>query len=1116
MFEGEEMKSLRKAFSTMLMLLTLLSLLGFSAYVPTVNASTRYNVPLTIKDQSGYDLYNYTVKIVLNSSNFPYWGHVRYEDGSDIYFLDGEGNPLYYWIEYFNKTEEKAIIWVKIPKVSANSLTTIYMCYGGTNPYTDYNDKSNAFLWYDDFEDGVLEAAYTNVGCGSVGESNGALYFSDNGDYDSEFVYINSPKALISWSNPQAGPWIRIETRMRQGNASDANDEWGVGYYNPSVGYFTYGPEDENPGGNFGITHHANLTVSGTDPVTIPEPGTEWYNITVIDFLNGTVEAYLNGEYEQKHTISGFTEGYLAFAHHWDNEYDTFYVDYIIVRAYVDPEPLVSVGTEVILKLPQDSLLLKHKITYAPNSTQFIHSFTATNTTTANYETNYTSPYGWRVYADPYQSGGTSYENTASLVSEVNITLPYSEVLVENITLLAKTNGTGISRQLWVKVLNSTGDIVVELTNATIGTGWTEVSLTVNASLSNQITIWINATVKSTTTAGEEIAVKDVRVYIEYETNPQVSVPWAPNVEFFNCSASHYVELGSSEYLNSSTIVFKLIQYLTYNTTDYPVQPVYIGEETVGSYNYSVYRVEPANYSQSLTVYALLENKLKTFRTHAEGFDTETILIGEPLTVELPLLGNITIPELNKTFINVTSVKIVFTATGTFTLEANSTLTSLWKLGYGMKTITVKYGAFKVEPMDVDSKVIDYEDMVLQLVNKSSGAVVRELTGNRLFSLDNLWAENYTIVIKLKDLTVGVRDFELNITTDASVIDMLCSMKSLVKDYRGFSRAIVFEHDKQLLKVENLNTKFPYSRIRLLLNGTGSFKLYINYRGDLPTKVLVEGNVTNLKYYWDGNYLAIKGSLGSTGELTITDLYRLRVELYDRLGNLMPSWIYAYINESKYSGAMVEAYLYPEDYEIKLPTTINDFKFYTWFDGLKENTRIVSINNTDVVFKAWYRVSTEVTGLKAVKVSEENDTVTVYVEGYLKDYYGNGVANRTVEVRVLNMETLYERRFSVVTDASGYFRTPEMDLAKNVTYKVSVSWAGDDIYVETESTAEIKPEKVAPAPAPVIPFEIAVLAAIGVAAAVVAIVFLAPRIAKKTIVEARVRRFKFVRREEEE
>jgi len=96
------------------------------------------------------DLTDYSILIELTSENFDDWDKVS-EDGSDIYFTDLSGNPLYYWIEEFDKAGQHALIWVKIPLIPANESVTIKLMYGQTNPYTDYRSGDNTFLFFDDF-----------------------------------------------------------------------------------------------------------------------------------------------------------------------------------------------------------------------------------------------------------------------------------------------------------------------------------------------------------------------------------------------------------------------------------------------------------------------------------------------------------------------------------------------------------------------------------------------------------------------------------------------------------------------------------------------------------------------------------------------------------------------------------------------------------------------------------------------------------------------------------------------------------------------------------------------------------------------------------------------------
>jgi len=1062
-------------------LFTPLILVATSVYAEqSVNDSSYdggvYYVPITITEESGVGLQDYSVKIVLNNSNFAGWNHIASLNGSDIYFLDGGDNPLYYWIESFDINSKEAVIWVKVD-VPALSSVTIYMYYGGSNSFRNYNDPEKVFLFFDGFDDNNLDTSKwtfstSGNGIGSYNETSGYLEVS-SGSQSGARVITNDVFYL-----PLAveGRWVYVDGTEMWLALTNATDITGQQYnYHIRVGYSTYLGEfvyQVRVRGN----HYFYDEISRSPPYSFAR-------FSWVVTASKTVYYEEGLQVNQNTAQDVFTEEdplhlYLST---WNG---VARWDWIAVRKYVDPEPSISIGVEKIahsVELPFSSMYLIHNIVYSPNSTQFTHTFSATNITTAGYEIGYVNEYGWRVYANPFDST----ENNATLISEVNITLPYTEVLVENVTLLAKTNGIGSFRQLWIKMLDGSGSVVAELTNATMGTDWTEIVLDVNANLSGQITIWINATVGSTSAVGEEIAIRDVKVFVRHEANPVFKVYLVPNVDYFNCSTTFAVELGSSEYLNSSVITFKLVEYLIYNGTDYPVEPVYVGNETIDSLVYNVYKIDSATYSYNLTIFALLENKIKSLRTHVRGYDTETVLVGESLVIELPVVGNISIPDLGVSFINVSKATLRFTSVGTFSIVANLSKVMLWEIGYRMKLIKVKYGALTARFLDIDSREIDYEELELHLVNKTSGAIVKVVAGNRQLNVSGLWAGNYTLEAKLKGIIVCVKDFELNITTDNSIVDMTCTLKSLAKDYRGVSRTLAIGFDKQFLGIESLSTLFPYSRMRLLINGTGWFKAYINYRGDLPSKVSVKGNVTGLKYYWDGTYLVVEGSLGSIGELVVTDLYKIRIEMYDRLGNILPVEPIVFINSSSYTGPVAEDFFYPDYYLIELPINTDGFEFYSFFDGYNESARVVAINHTDITLKAWYRVPTsiEIKGYQVASlwwlpfIRQEGEKVKVYVEGYLKDFYGNGVPDKPLVVNITNVETGYTRSYNVTTDASGYFRTPLIELFREKTYRVKVIYNGDDVYVGTLSILEVKPEELPAAPAlPAIPIEYIIVA----------------------------------------
>jgi len=121
---------------------------------PTVDLYFRltkfYNYDTTtiiITNNTLQDLTGYAVNIQLGAHNWYAWSC---SNGSDIYFVDASGNPLYYWVEYFDASKAYASIWVKVD-IPASSSVTIYMKHCGSNPYQSYNDPTKVFLFFDHF-----------------------------------------------------------------------------------------------------------------------------------------------------------------------------------------------------------------------------------------------------------------------------------------------------------------------------------------------------------------------------------------------------------------------------------------------------------------------------------------------------------------------------------------------------------------------------------------------------------------------------------------------------------------------------------------------------------------------------------------------------------------------------------------------------------------------------------------------------------------------------------------------------------------------------------------------------------------------------------------------------
>ncbi len=110
------------------------------------NPAWLYRKPVNITENSGATLTEYQVKL-----NIDYIPFKMKSDFSDLRFIDSDqSTALPYWIES-ETPSVSAVVWVKVPNITAHSNKTIYMYYG--NPYANSAaDGKSTFEFYEDFE----------------------------------------------------------------------------------------------------------------------------------------------------------------------------------------------------------------------------------------------------------------------------------------------------------------------------------------------------------------------------------------------------------------------------------------------------------------------------------------------------------------------------------------------------------------------------------------------------------------------------------------------------------------------------------------------------------------------------------------------------------------------------------------------------------------------------------------------------------------------------------------------------------------------------------------------------------------------------------------------------
>jgi flagellin-like protein len=94
-------------------------------------------------------------------TDYQVWVTVGYDsdmiaDFSDLRFTDSDGQTLIpYWVESYVPSDS-AVVWVKVPAISASSTTTIYMYYGNPSAPSESNPDDTFDVFVDFTRDGVI------------------------------------------------------------------------------------------------------------------------------------------------------------------------------------------------------------------------------------------------------------------------------------------------------------------------------------------------------------------------------------------------------------------------------------------------------------------------------------------------------------------------------------------------------------------------------------------------------------------------------------------------------------------------------------------------------------------------------------------------------------------------------------------------------------------------------------------------------------------------------------------------------------------------------------------------------------------------------------------------
>jgi len=256
---------MKRPLTSLIILLVLLGALQTIQLAIPVKAQVQYYYrEITITNNDIYWAENAHIRIVLDSSNFDF---SKITDTTEIRFYDQSGNELPYWVEYYNASEPKAIIIVKLEGITIPSgdSVKIEMRYPITTSSEKANNAAAALDAFMDFESSeelaTFSPKYANMYPLDIFEianvsvhGTGSLHFGDSND--NLGCEEESTNATRPWLNRKEVIefWLRPETISGSNKAVMAFvwnngtsylgaiiEIWGDGYFAPGNVYFTLG-----------------------------------------------------------------------------------------------------------------------------------------------------------------------------------------------------------------------------------------------------------------------------------------------------------------------------------------------------------------------------------------------------------------------------------------------------------------------------------------------------------------------------------------------------------------------------------------------------------------------------------------------------------------------------------------------------------------------------------------------------------------------------------------------------------------------------------------------------------------------------------------------------------
>ena len=293
-----------------------------------------YRQAVTITNNTSDDLNDYQQEIDLTADSVG--DNFRWDlKGADLRFYTADGQKIPYWVESWDEDNKKAVIWVRIGSLKANSSTSIKMYYGNADAESE-SDGSAVFDFFDDFNGDSID---TNKWI--IGDATGLAVTNSTLRVTNTEGYIRS-----KWTVQELDKYI-IETRTKI-----------ISY--AENGFTAVGTRDDSGDGYYSLMPHSGATYDtsngGEGKVSSStEKAGEWYKNIAIYYTGKThykgVEESTGSvwlEYDRSRTV--YTDERIQLGRRADMNYSgqscEIYYDWVRVRKYTSSEPSAALGQE--------------------------------------------------------------------------------------------------------------------------------------------------------------------------------------------------------------------------------------------------------------------------------------------------------------------------------------------------------------------------------------------------------------------------------------------------------------------------------------------------------------------------------------------------------------------------------------------------------------------------------------------------------------------------------------------------------------------------------------------------------------------------------------------------